>query len=86
MDAVSNRTAVWSFFRDNPCHSRLDCAAALGLHRKTVDAHAVAIREGWRPVEFPDPFACIIRAVSYPVCTSIDARGFGLHDIARGAE
>tara|TARA_R110000850_G_scaffold23358_1_gene69084 strand:- start:19886 stop:20227 length:342 start_codon:yes stop_codon:yes gene_type:complete len=49
MDVKDNRAAVWNFFKDNPCHSRLECAAALGLHRNTVDRHATAIREGWRP-------------------------------------
>lgn len=47
--ATDNRLAVWNFFKGNPCHTRQECAAALGIHRNTVERHATAIREGWRP-------------------------------------
>jgi len=49
MDGLDNREAVWNFFSDNPCHSRIECAAALDLSRQTVNKHAAAIKDGWRP-------------------------------------
>lgn len=93
---ADNRNAVWNFFRDNPCHTQSECSKRLGMSAKTVGAHCKAIRGGWRPVNMDDPCERIIRAVSYPVCSSIDPLGFGLrsgsddlialvHDIARGA-
>ena len=48
-DGEDNRIAVWNFFRNNPCHSRGECAKALGLNHQTVGAHAKAIKAGWRP-------------------------------------
>lgn len=47
---AENRIAVWNFFRDNPCHTKKECCAALGLSAPTVGKHCRAIREGWRPV------------------------------------
>lgn len=55
-DGADNRAAVWNFFQDNPCHSNVECAKALGLSAKTVGGHARAIREGWRPAQpYPNP-------------------------------
>lgn len=48
-EGVKNRLAVWKFFRENPCHTKGDCASALGLTPHTVGAHCRAIRDGWRP-------------------------------------
>lgn len=48
-EGLKNRHAVWKFFRDNPCHTKGECAAALGLTRTTVGKHCDAIRKGWRP-------------------------------------
>lgn len=68
MESSGNRDAVWNFFRDNPCHSRIDCAAELGLSRQTINKHASAIRDGWRPAssvlgfdisEVSDAYICI---------------------------
>ena len=78
---ASNRAAVWNFFRDNPCHTNTECAKALGLSAKTVGGHCKAIRDGWRPdtsSPHTEALRSIVRAISYPVCTSIDKRGFGL--------
>ena len=52
-----NRRAVWDFFRDNPCHNRTDCSEATGIGRKTVNKHATAIRDGWRPPVTPERMA-----------------------------
>jgi len=48
-DGANNRAAVWNFFQDNPCHTKAECAKALGLSAKTVGGHCRAIRGGWRP-------------------------------------
>jgi len=51
LTGIKNRTAVYNFFRENPCHTRGECAKALGLHLWTVTGHAKAIKAGWRPEE-----------------------------------
>lgn len=43
------RDEVWSWFQENPCHTKAECAAALGYNRATIGKHCKAIREGWRP-------------------------------------
>ena len=48
-NGANNRAAVWKFFQDNPCHTKAECAKALGLSAKTVGGHCRAIRGGWRP-------------------------------------
>lgn len=48
-NGANNRAAVWNFFQDNPCHTKAECAKALGLSAKTVGGHCRAIRGGWRP-------------------------------------
>ena len=81
-NGANNRAAVWNFFQDNPCHTKAECALALGLSAKTVGGHCAAIKLGWRPdVVTPhlDALRSIVRSVSYPVCTSINSRGFDLH-------
>lgn len=50
-EGLKNRMAVWNFFRKNPCHTKGECAKALGLTAQTVGTHCKAIREGWRPEE-----------------------------------
>ena len=68
-DGDDNRAAVWNFFRDNPCHNRTECAAALGLHRKTVESHAAAIKDGWRPKDGPE-LCAVCGAQHHHTCTS----------------
>ena len=50
-EGLKNRKAVWDFFCDNPCHTKGECAEALGLTRTTVGGHCQAIKDGWRPSE-----------------------------------
>lgn len=81
-ESAKIRQQVWDFFKANPCHSRADCAKALGHHRATIGKHAQAIKDGWRPEGDSAEVSAlksIVRAVSYPVCTSLNPQGFSLH-------
>lgn len=49
VESARIRRKVWEFFTENPCHSKGECAEALGINPATVGKHAQAIKEGWRP-------------------------------------
>lgn len=51
-ESAKIRQAVWDWFRENPCHTKGECAVALGLNPATVGKHCKAIRDGWRPSIF----------------------------------
>jgi len=48
-EGEENRRRIFDWSIANPCNNQTDCAKALGLHRKTVARHWVAIRSGWTP-------------------------------------
>lgn len=58
LEGQRNRMAVWRFFRENPCHTKSEAAAHLGLTRKTVGDHCAAIKLGWRPPSGPKCGLC----------------------------
>lgn len=48
-ESAKIRQDVWDWFQQNPCHTKGECAAALGHTPTTIGKHCRAIRDGWRP-------------------------------------
>jgi hypothetical protein len=46
-----NREAIRLWFVDHPCGTQLECAAALGFSKGTVNKHAMSIRQEWMEKE-----------------------------------
>ena len=49
IEGWENRLRIFDWIVENPCHNQGECAAALGLHRRTVGKHWEHIKAGWRP-------------------------------------
>lgn len=49
IEGWANRTRIFKWVQENPCHSQTECALALGLHRRTIGKHWADIKAGWRP-------------------------------------